>query len=46
MTAKDDVQHPDAAFSPVVEGKTFPVAPGETWNATVPMGATLFRTAE
>ena len=46
VTAKDGVQHPDAAFSPVVEGKTFPVAPGETWNATVPMGATLFRTAE
>ena len=36
------VQHPDAAFSPVLEGKTFAVAPGETWRATVPMGATLF----
>ena len=39
----DGVQHPDAAFSPVLEGKTFVVAPGETWRATVPMGATLFR---
>ena len=37
------VQHPDAAFSPVLEGKTFIVAPGETWRATLPMGATLFR---
>ncbi len=36
------VQHPDAAFSPVLEGKTFTVAPGETWRATLPMGATLF----
>ncbi len=36
------VQHPDAAFSPVLEGKTFTVAPGETWRATIPMGATLF----
>ena len=36
------VQHPDAAFSPVLEGETFVVAPGETWHATVPMGATLF----
>ena len=43
------VQHPDAAYSPVLEGKTFTVAPGETWQATVPMGATLFcspKTAE
>ena len=36
------VQHPDAAFSPVLEGETFTVAPGETWHTTVPMGATLF----
>ncbi len=36
------VQHPDAVFSPVLEGKTFTVAPGETWRATIPMGATLF----
>ncbi len=43
VTAKDGVQHPDAAFSPVLEGKTFIVAPGETWRATLPMGATLFR---
>jgi hypothetical protein len=39
----DGVQHPDAAYSPVLEGKTFTVAPGETWQATVPMGAKLFR---
>lgn len=37
------VQHPDAAFSTVLEGETFPVAPGETWGPPVPMGARLFR---
>ena len=42
-TPKDGVQHPDAAFSPVLDGETFPVAPGETWQPPVPMGATLFR---
>ncbi|MBR3087289.1 MAG: hypothetical protein IKH04_12910, partial [Kiritimatiellae bacterium] len=42
-TPKDGVQHPDAAFSPVLNGETFPVAPGETWHPPVPMGATLFR---
>ncbi|MBQ7667525.1 MAG: hypothetical protein IJS46_05980, partial [Kiritimatiellae bacterium] len=43
LTPLDGVQHPDAAFSPVLDGETFPVAPGETWRATVPMGARMFR---
>ena len=41
VTPKDGVQHPDAAFSPVHDCETFTVAPGETWRADIPMGATL-----
>ena len=42
ITPKNGVQHPDAAFSTVPDGETFPVAPGETWRPPVPMGARLF----
>ena len=37
------VQHPDAAFSPVLDGDTFEIAPGGVWQPAIPMGARLFR---
>ena len=42
VSAKDGVQHPDAAFSPVQDGESFAVAPGETWHPASPMSARLF----
>ncbi len=43
VTPKNGVQHPDAAYSIVPDGQFFTVAPGETWETPVPMGARLFR---